>query len=167
MKKWKKDVENGENIRYNRNMLNIYKYHTHPEVFSLYEKAMECIPEFFWEKYKNNPEELKKREGAVAKSAEYSYLYAVKVLKTRFEAGEKAMATDAWVSYRYAREVLKKRFEAGGKAVATNAEYAYWYARDVLKNRFEAGEKAIAIDKQLSYWYNLSLPTETILNDTI
>ena len=70
-------------------MLNIYKYHTHPETLPLYKKAMECVPDLFWEKYKDNPEELKKREGAIAKSAKYSCLYAHDVLKTRFEAGEK------------------------------------------------------------------------------
>ena len=98
-------------------MLNIYKYHTHPEVFSLYEKAMECIPDIFWEKYKDNPEELKKREGAIAKSAKYSYLYALYVLRNRFEAGEKAITTDAWYSYKYALYVLRNRFEAGEEKI--------------------------------------------------
>ena len=50
-------------------MLNIYKYHTDPKSFALYEKAMECIPDLFWEKYENNPEELKKREKAIATNA--------------------------------------------------------------------------------------------------
>ena len=102
-------------------MLNIYKYHTNPETLPLYEKAMECIPDIFWEKYENNPEELKKREGAIAKSAQYSYLYAVKVLKTIFEAGEKAIATDAYYSYWYASDVLNGRFKIGEKAIATDA----------------------------------------------
>ena len=88
-------------------MLNIYKYHTHPETLPLYEKAMECVPVCFWEKYENNPEELKKREGAIAKSAKYSYYYALNVLKTRFEAGEKAIATDVYYSYYYALKILK------------------------------------------------------------
>ena len=134
-------------------MLNIYKYHTHPETLPLYERAMECVPDCFWEKYKDNPEELKKREGAIAKSAKYSYLYALYVLRNRFEAGEKAIATDAWYSFMYAREVLKERFEAGEKAIATDAWYSFMYAREVLKGRFEAGEKAIATDAGYSYWY--------------
>ena len=124
-------------------MLNIYKYHTHPESLPLYEKAMECIPDLFWEKYKDNPEELKKRERAISMSAKYSYFYALNVLKTRFEAGEKSIATDAWCSYRYASDVLNGRFEAGEETIATDAWSSYFYARYLLKGRFEAGEKAI------------------------
>ena len=98
-------------------MLNIYKYHTHPESLPLYEKAMECIPDLFWEKYENNPKELKKREGAISMSAKYSYYYALDVLKTRFEAGEKVIATNTWFSYGYDFYVLKARFEAGEKKI--------------------------------------------------
>ena len=124
-------------------MLNIYKYHTHPESLPLYEKAMECIPDIFWEKYKNNPKELKKREGAIAQSAEYSYWYAADVLKERFEAGEEIIATNAQYSYWYALDVLKNRFEAGEEIIATDAWCSYRYAADVLKERFEAGEESI------------------------
>ena len=98
-------------------MLNIYKYHTNPEIFSFYEKAMECIPDLFWEKYGHNPEELKKREGAIATSAEYSYRYANYVLKGRFELGEEIIATDVHYSYFYAYYVLKGRFELAEKTI--------------------------------------------------
>ena len=124
-------------------MLNIYKYHTYPEIFKNREKVLDSVPDFFWEKYRHNPRELKKREGAIAMSAYYSCLYALAVLKTRFEAGEEAIATSAYYSYWYALAVLKTRFEAGEKAMATDAWSSYWYARHVLKTRFEAGEKKI------------------------
>lgn len=96
-------------------MLNIYKYHTHPATLSLYDKMDEINPDFFWDKYRNNPEELRKGEGVISKSAKYSYLYAREILKGRFEAGEEVIATDAWSSYWYARDVLRERFELGEK----------------------------------------------------
>ena len=46
-------------------------------------------------------------------------------------------------SYSYALDVLKTRFEAGEKIIATSAYYSYCYARDVLNGRFEAGEEKI------------------------
>ena len=130
-------------------MLNIYNYHTNPELFKNREKVLDSIPDFFWEKYKDNPEELKKREGAIAKSAMYSHLYAHDILKRRFEAGEKAIATNTKYSYLYARDILKGKFEAGEKAIATNAWCSYRYAADVLKERFEAGENIILAAKHM------------------
>ena len=114
-------------------MLNIYKYHTHPETLPLYEKAMECVPDCFWEEYQNNPEELKKREGAIAMSAKYSYLYALDVLKSRFEAGENIIATNYIYSFLYSRDVVKGRFEAGEEKIL-NSEWKQKYL-DLLKEK--------------------------------
>ena len=114
-------------------MLNIYDYHTNPESFTNREKVLDSVPDFFWEKYKNNPDELKKREKAIAKSAQYSYYYAYLILKGRFEAGEKSIATNAQYSYAYAIVVLKNRFEAGEKSIASNAHYSFLYNWDISR----------------------------------
>ena len=61
-------------------MLNIYKYHTHPERLPLYDKMHMINPDFFWEKYKNNPEELKKREGATRKPLRHNFERSKKIM---------------------------------------------------------------------------------------
>ena len=76
-------------------MLNLYKLHSNPKLLKYYDIADEKIPAIFWEKYKNNFTELKKREPAIAKDAMYAYWYAEDVLQKPFLAGEPAIAKDA------------------------------------------------------------------------
>ena len=96
----------------------------------------ETNPHIFWKKYRNNKEELKKREKYIAKDAEHAYLYARDVLHGPFPAGEAASAADAQYAYWYAETVLKRPFPAGEDAIAQDARYAYRYARQVLKAPF-------------------------------
>ena len=105
---------------------------------------MKLIPHIFWKKYRNNKEELKKREKYIAKVAEHAYLYARDVLHGPFPAGEEAISKDAHFSYVYALDVLKGPFPAGEEAIATDPEYAYYYALDVLKKDFYLDGKLIA-----------------------
>ena len=65
-------------------------------------------PERAWEKYKDNPEELKKREHLWTASANYAYSYARYVLKKPFPLGEKAIASDPYYAYHYVLYVLEK-----------------------------------------------------------
>lgn len=71
------------------------------------------------------------------------YLYAKRILKSRFRLGEKIVSKNAFCSYWYARDILKGRFELGEGAISENALYSYWYAVDVIKGRFKLGEKII------------------------
>ena len=41
--------------------MNLYKLHSEPAPLDFYEKVTETNPDFFWEKYKNKPEELKEK----------------------------------------------------------------------------------------------------------
>jgi hypothetical protein len=84
-----------------------------------------------------------------------AYYYAFKILKGRFQLGEKAIATDSEYSYWYARDVLGCRFELGEQTIASNATFSYFYAKDVVKGRFELGEKSIINDNyyRLEYLY--------------
>ena len=104
----------------------------------------------------SNPELRPKLEPTIAKSAEWSYLYALSVLKRKpFPLGEPAISTSARYSYCYARYCLKgKPFPAGEPVMATSAEYSYYYAIDVLQRRFPAGEPALATDACMAYDYN-------------
>ena len=104
----------------------------------------DLIPFLAWDKYRNNPEELKKREKMWARDPQTAYSYAKDVLKGQFELGEKAIAKDALNSYSYATQVLNSRFKLGEKAIAKSAKFSYLYAVDVVHGRFELGEPAIA-----------------------
>jgi hypothetical protein len=72
--------------------MNLYNYHSNPEQLHGYEQAHESVPIIIWEKYKKNPEELRKREDILAQDPEYSYRYARDVLNGPFPKGEDAIA---------------------------------------------------------------------------
>ena len=124
--------------------MNLYKLHSNPESLDHFEKVTDNNPAIFWDKYKNKPEELKKREKHIAKSAKYAYSYAEDILKGPFPAGEEAIAKDKTYAFLYARDYLKGPFPAGEVAIAKDARFANFYAADVLKGPFPAGEAAIA-----------------------
>ena len=127
--------------------MNLYNLHSKPESLDFYEKVTDNNPDFFWKKYKNKPEELKKREKYIVTSAKYAYQYARDVLKGPFPAAEAIIAKDAYYAYEYAQGVLKGPFPAGEEAIAKKTEYAYEYTKNILKGPFPLGEEAIASDK--------------------
>jgi hypothetical protein len=137
--------------------MNLYNLHDKPKDLHRHDDADAHVVEAFWDKYENNPKELKKREPAIAKDAEYSYYYANVVLKGRFELGEPEIAKDSGYSYYYARDALKRRFELGEPGIAKDAEYSYYYARDVIKGRFELGELEIRKSKHYRDMYNKTI----------
>lgn len=123
--------------------MNLYNLHINQESLLFFVEASEVIPTLFWAKYKNNPEELKKRERYIAAAAEYSYLYARKVLKKTFPLGEDAISKDAHFAYHYAKDILRGPFPAGEEAISKDAYFALKYATDIVKGAFPAGEAAI------------------------
>jgi hypothetical protein len=124
--------------------VNLYKLHARPEELDHHDQAFERVPELAWEKYEDDPDELKKREKLWARDPWTAYKYAFR-LKKSFPAGEAAIAKDAMAAYYYAYYVLKKEpFPAGEAAIAKDAASAYRYASDVLKKRFPAAEATIA-----------------------
>ena len=141
--------------------MNLYKFHTNPESLYGYEKAIERVPAAAWGTHENNHDKLRELENLWTKSAEYSYRYALYILKDRFPQGEDVIATNAEFSYLYAAAVLKPRgiigFPKGEDAIATHARHSYWYAIVVFKPRgiigFPKGEHAIATDAEYSYLY--------------
>ena len=124
--------------------MNLYKFHAKPESLNHYQIVSETNPEVFWEKYKNNPIELKKREKYIAENTLYSYKYAVDVLKGPFPAGEEAISKVAEYACEYARYALKGPFPAGEAAIATDIFCSEDYAIDVLKKDFYLDGKLIA-----------------------
>ena len=124
--------------------MNLYNLHINQESLLFFVEASEVIPTLFWAKYKNNPEELKKRERYIAADAEYSYLYARHVLKGPFPAGEAVIAQNASLAIGYAADILKGPFPAGEAAIATDDECALEYVNDVIKKDFYLDGKLIA-----------------------
>ena len=124
--------------------MNLYKLHSKPASLDFYEKVSETNPYVFWEKYKKNKEELKKREKHIAKDASFAHLYAKDVLKGPFPAGEEAIAKDIVYANAYAREVLKGPFPAGEASISKDQYYAIEYTKNVLKKDFYLNGKLIA-----------------------
>ena len=123
--------------------MDLYNFHTNPESLNHYNVINDTIPEYFWEKYKNNKEELKKREKYIAKSSDYSFKYAKKTSRP-FPAGEEAISKAPSYAFEYAKFILKAPFGKGEEAIGSIAVYAFEYARDILKGPFPKGEDAIA-----------------------
>ena len=98
--------------------MNLYQLHTNPESLDGYVKSQDVNPDFFWQKYGDNPEELKKREKYIARDPEYALKYAEKILKGPFPAGEAAIATDDECALEYVNDVIKKDFYLDGKLIA-------------------------------------------------
>ena len=98
--------------------MNLYKFHSDPKSLLHHDIAHEKVPAVVWDKYKDNPEELKKREAAIAKDPQYAYMYAREVLEKPFPAGEAAIAKGLYYALRYACDVLKKDFYLNGKLIA-------------------------------------------------
>ena len=109
--------------------MNIYNLHSEPESLDHFETVSDNNPEVFWKKYKNKPEELKKREKYIAKYPKHAYYYAEDILKGPFKLGEEAIAKDAHSSFLYARNILKGPFLAGEAAIAKKIYFAYEYAK--------------------------------------
>lgn len=116
--------------------MNLYQLHTNPESLDGYVKSQDVNPDFFWQKYGDNPEELKKREKYIARDPEYALKYAEKILKGPFPASEAEIAKVAAYSYYYARDVLDGPFPTGEEAISKDANFASYYAKRVLKADF-------------------------------
>jgi len=54
-------------------------------------------------------------ESIIANDPDYSYYYALHIIKGRFIEGERSITTDLICSYRYARDILKRRWKRGEK----------------------------------------------------
>jgi hypothetical protein len=114
--------------------MNLFDLYDNPEDLHRHDDADLLVADAFWDKYKHKPNELEKREDAIAKSSLYSFYYAKYILKSAFKLGEPEIAKRCGYSYLYASDVLKGRFELGEQAIARDAQHSHLYARDVLKS---------------------------------
>ena len=86
--------------------LNLYDLHPDPEKAPDYKRHHDTVPQLVWEKYKDEPKELKKREKALAKDPKIAFLYAKDILQGPFPAGEAAIAKSRGYAPLYAKNVL-------------------------------------------------------------
>ena len=133
--------------------MNLYNLHIGPESLLLLKEADEYVLDVLFRKYRDEREELRKREKAISVEPYYAFYYAQDVLKRPFPAGEAVIASDAYYAYYYARDVLKGPFSLGEATIAKSAKYAFYYAQDVLKRPFPAGEAAITESAPYAYLY--------------
>ena len=124
--------------------MNLYKLHSKPASLDHFEKVTETNPAIFWEKYKKNKEELKKREKYIVKNASFAFLYAKNILKGPFPAGEATIAKDYAYAYSYAKNILKGPFPAAEETFAKDQYYASEYVKHALKKDFYLNGKLIA-----------------------
>ena len=124
--------------------MNLYNLHIDPQSLPHFREAHEYVLDVFWDKYRNTPEELRKREKYIATDAKYSYWYAMYVLKGPFPAGELAISKDAWYAYWYARYILEVPFPAGEAVIAEDVYFSRLYAKYALKADFYLDGKLIA-----------------------
>ena len=124
--------------------MNLYNLHISPESLLLFKEADEYVLEVFFRKYRDEPEELRKREKAISVDSYYTFYYAQDIVKGAFPAGEAAIAKNAYYAFSYAINVLKGPFPLGEAAIAKDSWYAFSYAINVLKGPFPAGEEAIS-----------------------
>lgn len=81
--------------------------------------------------------------------------FANEVLRARFEAGENAIIKDLHFSTLYALNIIKGRFEIAEKS--EHSYYACVYAICVLKSRFLLREKIISQESYFAHLYNQSV----------
>ena len=112
-----------------------------------YEKEIAKTNSKWAYEYTSEHGEDKELEPIIAKSAEYSYMYADEVLSDEFKLGEKAIAKDSVYAFWYAKYILKDKFPLGEPAIAKDSYYSYLYAFDILEGPFKLGESEIAKDE--------------------
>ena len=154
--------------------MNLWKYYDNNQTQLIYPNVLNHIHEK--EIAKTNPKwafEFVKKYGkdedlepAIAKNAEYSYMYARFVLmKKPFPLGEPAIAKSAYFSILYADQIINGKFELGEKAIAESDYQSFTYARDILKGPFPLGEPVIAKSTEYSKKYTQEILKKDFILD--
>ena len=104
--------------------MNLYNFYSEPKELNGYEDQIYFFPymAFVALKTDKNRNDRDRLEDTIAKYKQYSYNYALRIIKKPFPKGEDAIAKDAWLSLNYARNVLKGPFPKGEEAIK-NSEF--------------------------------------------
>lgn len=142
--------------------MDLYTLHSNPETLDFHDVADNTVIELFWPKYKNNPEELRKREKAIATNARRSLFYARDTLKGRFPAGEATICKFPKVAIEYVLDIIgaenaREVFPQAEEIISTDADTSFQYALFVVKGPWKKGEAAIAKDSFYSFRYAVKI----------
>lgn len=107
--------------------------------------------ECFNQAYLNKKLASKEDECIISTNAEYSFLYAKFILRSRFLAAEEIISRNANWACVYAHEIIQGKWDQAEKVIANSESASYFYAIEVLKGRFELGEASILNDCSLHY----------------
>jgi len=78
---------------------------------------------------------IPKLEPTIIKNAQYSYYYALYVIKGKWELAEPTISKNAYYSYHYAKHIIKGKWELGEPIISKDAFYSYFYAKDAIKGK--------------------------------
>jgi hypothetical protein len=106
---------------------------------------------FFISSYENK--RSPKLENIISTDANYSYQYALHVVKGKWRKGENIIITSPYYSYLYALHIVKGKWIKGEEVISNDSECSYHYAKDIKIGRFKKGEKSIIKNPKYSYWY--------------
>jgi hypothetical protein len=85
-------------------------------------------------------------ESIISKDSNSAYLYALNIIKGRFEKAELYIKKVPYDAYYYAADVIKGRFEKAEPFIMKYPDIAFLYARDIIKGRWPKAEPAIMSD---------------------
>jgi hypothetical protein len=82
-----------------------------------------------------------------------AYIYALEIVKGRWEQGEPVIMSESYWSYCYTRNIIKCRWEQAEPIIVTNAYLAYKYAQHIIRGRWIEAEPHIAKNRNASFDY--------------
>ena len=82
-------------------------------------------------------------EPIIITDPEYSYFYAINIIKGPFKKGEDIISKDSTRSYQYARDIKKGRFPKGEKSIIKDPKLAYWYCKLIINFPLEEAHPVI------------------------
>ena len=103
-------------------MIDLYKFYTVSSELSRYDERVDFMPEY---------------------ALQQAYSMGYSKFNKEYPKGEQCIAKDAQCSLTYAIRVIQGPFKLGEDAIASNNTFASIYATDIIKGRWIPGEKAI------------------------
>jgi hypothetical protein len=120
-------------------MLNLYAWHNQKEKLEKYWDYAKLI-DLLIEKEDGEYSAIKH---IIVKSPEYSYWYALYIIKERWPQAEPYIMGDTFFAYCYANDVLDARWAEAEPYIMKNPWHANYYAKDVIGDRWIEAEPVI------------------------
>lgn len=129
--------------------MNLYKYHSKPEVLDGYEDRIYRVPEMALAYAKKRGLRVPEAEEAIMRSPRYSYYYTRDIIRGRWLEAEPVIKKSPFWAYRYSRDVIYRRWTEAEPYIMQEPLWAYWYAKDVIGGRWLEAESYIEQDESV------------------